>query len=99
MRFYTFTYSAENVLIQNRDATWAEGVDGSGIGESITYRQSCTALDPNEWRTMSPERDIQVLNGGMIEVRFEIAEVYPGSVYEDTCLTGLVMEFGGRHAH
>lgn len=48
---------------------------------------------------MSPEGDIQVLNGGMIEVRFEIAEVYPGSVYEDTCLTGLVMEFGGRHAH
>ena len=46
-----------------------------------------------------PEGDIKVLSGGMIEVRFEIAEVYPGSVYEDTCLTGLVMEFSGRHAH
>lgn len=46
-----------------------------------------------------PEDDIKVLNGGMLEVRFEIMEVYPGSVYEDTCLTGLIMEFSGRYAH
>lgn len=46
-----------------------------------------------------PEDDIKVLNGGMLEVRFEILEVYPGSVYEDTCLTGLIMEFTGRYAH
>ena len=155
-------YSAEHVLVQNRDAAWVEGVDGYGIGESITYRQSCTTLD-NKWKAISPdclipkydgflryteicivngyakdqktweengrikrlnmyvadkpyacleladtilpqyftlpEEDIKVLSGGMIEVRFEIAEVYPGSVYEDTCLTGLVMEFSGRHAH
>ena len=156
-------YSAENVLVQNRDAAWVEGVDGSGIGESITYCQSCTTSDSNKWKTMRPdcltpeydgfmryteicivngyakdqktweengrirrlnmyvegkpyasleladtilpqyftlpEDDIKVLSGGMIEVRFEIADVYPGSVYEDTCLTGLVMEFSGRHAH
>lgn len=156
-------YCAEHVLIQNRDAAWVEGVDGYGIGESITYRQSCTNLDHNKWVTLRqdcrtpeydgfmryteicivngyaknqktweengrikrlimyvedkpyayleladtilpqyftlPEGDIQVLSGGMIEVRFEIAEVYPGNVYEDTCLTGLVMEFSGRHAH
>lgn len=48
---------------------------------------------------MLPEGDIKVLNGGMLEVRFEIQEVYPGSLYEDTCLTGLVMEFTGRYAH
>lgn len=48
---------------------------------------------------MLPEDDIKVLNGGMLEARFEIVEVYPGSVYEDTCLTGLVMEFTGRYAH
>lgn len=46
-----------------------------------------------------PEDDIKVLNGGMLEARFEIVEVYPGSLYEDTCLTGLVMEFTGRYAH
>lgn len=156
-------YSAENILVQNRDAAWAEGAEGYGIGESIIYRQSCTNLDDNKWKVIRPddlepvydgfmryteicivngyakdqktweengrikrllmyvedrpyayleledtilpqyfslpEGDIKVLNGGMIEVRFEIVEVYPGSVYEDTCLTGLVMEFSGRHAH
>lgn len=46
-----------------------------------------------------PEDDIKVINGGMLEARFEILEVYPGSVYEDTCLTGLIMEFTGRSAH
>ncbi|MDE5699194.1 MAG: leucine-rich repeat domain-containing protein [Lachnospiraceae bacterium] len=156
-------YSAENVLVQNRDAAWVEGADGYGIGESITYRQRCTTSDNNKWEMMRPdclapeydgfmryteicivngyakdqktwaengrirrlnmyvedkpyacleladtilpqyftlpEEDIKVLSGGMIEVRFEIADVYPGSVYEDTCLTGLVMEFRGRHAH
>ena len=39
------------------------------------------------------------LNKGMLEVCFEIEEVYPGTLYEDTCLTGLVMEFSGRYAH
>lgn len=34
-----------------------------------------------------------------LEVRFEILEVYSGSLYEDTCLTGLVLEFTGRFAH
>lgn len=46
-----------------------------------------------------PEDDIKVINGGMLEVRYEITDVYPGSLYEDTCLTGLVMEFSGRYAH
>ena len=38
-------------------------------------------------------------NGEMLEVRFEIAEVYPGKLYEDTCLIGLIMEFTGRYSH
>ncbi|MDE7282002.1 MAG: leucine-rich repeat domain-containing protein [Lachnospiraceae bacterium] len=46
-----------------------------------------------------PEDDIMVLNRKMLTVRFEIADVYPGTLYEDTCLTGLVMEFEGRYAH
>ena len=156
-------YSAENVLEQSRMAAWAEGAEGYGIGESITYYQACAGLLNNKWEAMGPEYrepvvdgfmryteicivngyaknqktweengrirtllmyvedklyarleledtilpqyfalpedDIKVLNGGMLEVRFEIEDVYPGSVYEDTCLTGLVMEFSGRYAH
>lgn len=156
-------YSAENVLEQSRMAAWAEGVEGYGIGESITYRQTYAGLLNNKWEAMGPEYrepvidgfiryteicivngyakdmktweengriktllmyvedkpyarleledtilpqyfalpedDIKVLNGGTLEARFEIAEVYPGSVYEDTCLTGLIMEFSGRFAH
>lgn len=156
-------YSPENILVQSRMAAWAEGVEGYGIGESITYRQAYTGLLNNKWEAMGleyrepvvdgfiryteicivngyaknqktweengriktllmyvedklyarleledtilpqyfalPEDDIKVLNGGMLEVRFEIAEVYPGSLYEDTCLTGLIMEFSGRFAH
>ena len=37
-----------------------------------------------------PEEDIKGLSGGMIEVRFEIAEVYPESVYEDNCKQYLI---------
>lgn len=156
-------YSAGNVLEQSRMAAWAEGAEGCGIGESITYRQTYAGLLNNKWEAIGPEYrepvidgfiryteicivngyaknaetweengriktllmyvedklyarleledtifpqyfalpedDIKVLNGGRLGVRFEIAEVYPGSVYEDTCLTGLIMEFSGRYAH
>lgn len=156
-------YNANNVRIQDRQGTWAEGAKGPGIGESLTYRQSCTYGIDNKWEALTydnrdpeldgfmryseicivngyaktqktweengrvkkflmyvenrpyayleledtilpqyfllPEEDIKVLNGGMLEARFEIVEVYPGSLYEDTCLTGLVMEFIGRYAH
>lgn len=156
-------YAPANVLIQDRYSAWAEGAEGSGIGENLTYRQSCTYGIDNKWEAITyenrepeldgfmryseicivngyarnqktweengrvkrllmyvedrpyafleledtilpqyfalPEEDIKVLNGGMLEVRFEILEVYPGSLYEDTCLTGLVMEFTGRFAH
>lgn len=156
-------YAAGNVLRQDRQGAWAEGVDGPGIGESILYCQSCTYGIDNKWEAITydnrepgldgfmryseicivngyaktrktweengrikkllmyvenrpyayleledtiqpqyfklPEDDIKVINGGMLEARFEIVEVYPGSVYEDTCLTGLIMEFTGRYAH
>lgn len=158
-------YRAENVLIQNRESAWAEGAQGSGIGESITYRQSCKYSVADEFDALSkyagevkdsgygfmryseicivngyaknektweengrvktllmlvesrpyarlkledtmlpqyytlPEDDIKVLSGKMIAFTFVIEEVYPGSLYEDTCLTGIVMEFTGRFAH
>lgn len=156
-------YAAANVLMEDRQEAWAEGVEGPGVGESLLYRQSCTTGISSKWEAMTydyrepvqdgfmhyseicivngyaktqktweengrvkkllmyvenrpyayleledtilpqyfllPEEDIKVPDGGMLEVRFEIAEVYPGSLYEDTCLTGLVMEFIGRYAH
>lgn len=159
----TGRYGAENVLSQNRDLAWAEGVEGPGIGESITYYQTCDvysndvmrniallrelpeddgfmhyteicivngyARDRKTWEENGrikrlimyiddkpyayleledtilpqyfslPEDDIMVMNRHVLTVRFEIAEVYPGTLYEDTCLTGLVMEFSGRHDH
>ncbi|MCI9255583.1 MAG: leucine-rich repeat domain-containing protein [Lachnospiraceae bacterium] len=46
-----------------------------------------------------PWEDIMVGDGGDITFRFVIEDVYPGKVYEDTCLTGLVVEFTGRRGH
>lgn len=95
-------YAAENILIQDRRGAWAEGAEGPGIGESLIYRpyaclELADTMQPQYFKL--PKDDIKVLNGGMLEARFEILEVYPGSVYEDTCLTGLIMEFTGRYAH
>ncbi len=46
-----------------------------------------------------PAADIIVPNAVSLEVRFVIEDVYSGTLYEDTCLTGLVMEFAGRSSH
>ena len=46
-----------------------------------------------------PQEDIKAADGGEITFRFVIEDVYPGSHFEDTCLTGLVLEFTGRYGH
>lgn len=46
-----------------------------------------------------PEGDILAADGGEISFRFEIVDVYPGTKYDDTCLTGLALEFSGRFGH
>lgn len=166
-------YAAENLKsLWGREYTWAEGVDGSGVGESITYRDSMYWDIPNPWEGLQwdmaednatrekygcmrdgykhyveicvvngyaknqktweengrvkrllmyvedkpyayleledtiypqyfllPPNDIKVADGDEITFRFVIEDVYAGTVYEDTCLTGLVMEFTGRHGH
>ncbi len=38
-------------------------------------------------------------DGCLAKFRFEIAEVYKGTLYDDTCLTGIVIEFDGRGEH
>ncbi|MCM1126011.1 MAG: leucine-rich repeat domain-containing protein [Lachnospiraceae bacterium] len=42
---------------------------------------------------------IKAADGVDIHFQFVIEDVYPGTKYEDTCLTGLVVEFMGRHGH
>lgn len=41
-----------------------------------------------------PQGDIKVANGAEVSFKFEIEEVYPGTMYEDTCITGIVVDFG-----
>lgn len=41
-----------------------------------------------------PQGDIRVANGGEVTFKFVIEEVYPGTMYEDTCITGIVADFG-----
>lgn len=152
-----------------REYAWAEGVEGNGIGESISITESCSYLYQKDlyaegnvgfWdRESTPDiydgymryTEICVVNGyaknqkvweengrvkrilmyvedkpfayldledtiypqyftlpvdaikaadGVdIHFRFVIEDVYPGTKYEDTCLTGLVVEFMGRHGH
>ena len=42
---------------------------------------------------------MQVENGAEAQFRFQIKEVYEGTKYDDTCITGIVIEFEGRQAH
>lgn len=42
---------------------------------------------------------LKVENGESANFRFEISEVYRGTKYDDTCITGLLLEFSGRTGH
>ena len=42
---------------------------------------------------------MKVGNGCEAKFRFEITEVYKGTTYDDTCISGIVVEFEGRQAH
>lgn len=152
-------YCAENIVWENRELAWAEGVEGAGIGEYIVYDQivfSGNLIEPNGnkilragsygddgyidytqicivngyardakvWQENGrvktlmmyvydqpyarleledtinpqyftiPEGDIRVANGGEVSFKFVIEEVYPGTMYEDTCITGIAVDFG-----
>ncbi len=160
-------YAVENLYTgYGREYAWAEGVDGPGIGESITYHDCNKWNTKNHWEGLPSEHfeqrsypmdgyiryteicivngyaknqktweengrvkrllmyveekpyayleledtiypqyfqlpweDIMSVDGGEITFRFVIEDVYQGTVYDDTCLTGLVVEFTGRHGH
>ncbi len=40
--------------------------------------------------------NMKVGNGCEANFRFEITEVYPGTKYDDTCISGLIVEYEGR---
>lgn len=40
-----------------------------------------------------PEGDINVANGEEVTFKFVIEEVYPGTMYDDTCITGIIVDF------
>ena len=164
-----------------REYAWAEGVEGNGIGESVSITSSCSyqyqkewyedgelsftndnsldefppdqyaqdtpdiydgymryteicvvngyAKDQKTWEengrvkrllmyvedkpyayleladTIKPQYfdlpvdTIRAADGVDVHFRFVIEDVYPGIKYEDTCLTGLVVEFMGRRGH
>lgn len=159
-------YDARNMMYSDRKYAWAEGVEGYGIGESISITESCG--DGREWRggdvyfyegdiepdvldgyiryteicivngyaknqktweengrvkrllmyvedqpyayldledTIYPQyfklpiNDIKAADCVDVHFKFVIEDVYPGTKYEDTCLTGLQVEFIGRHSH
>lgn len=46
-----------------------------------------------------PTDAIKTADGVEIHFQFVIEEVYEGTKYEDTCLTGLVVDFMGRRGH
>ncbi len=159
-------YTADNLYWSGRERAWAEGVEGSGIGESIRITSSCgynddhTAgsliflegdIEPDIYDGYMRYTQICIVNGyaknektwtengrvkrllmcvedrpyayleledtinpqyftlpfdaikaaDSVEIHFEftIEEVYAGTKYDDTCLTGLVIDFMGRHGH
>ncbi len=161
-------YDAKYLYSGRRNA-WAEGVEGDGIGESISLTQCCSYQLPKEEYTPSnvwfwegslepdiydgyirytqlciangygknkklweengrvkrllmyvedqpyayleledtirpqyfslPVNDIKAAQGVDVHFKFVIEEVYPGTKYQDTCLTGLVAEYMGRRGH
>lgn len=163
-------YAPEHLAsFYGRYDTWAEGVEGNGIGESISITSSCSyqyqqdlyaegeakfgdadstpdiydgymryteicivngyAKNQTVWEengrvkrllmyvedkpfayldledTIYPQYftlpvdAIKAADGVDIHFRFVIEDVYPGTEYEDTCLTGLVVEYMGRRGH
>lgn len=141
------SYSASNLTEFFRDSTWCEGVEGSGIGETVeikqlyrgggddifTFSEFCIvngyAMNESKWQannrvsklkvyyedtyvatllledTINPQffdisqLNLTVGNGEEATFRFEIAGVYPGTTYDDTCITGIMIDFTGKYAH
>ncbi len=51
-----------------------------------------------QYFTLPPDT-MKAADGVEIHFQFVIEDVYAGTTYEDTCLTGLVIDFMGRRSH
>lgn len=138
----SISYDAENVCVQNNFGAWVEGVDGSGIGESIEIKRKLDVSDKNygiDYRTIcivngyfknekvwknnnrvktlafyyndeyicdidlkdiySPqdisldEYKIHADSGEEVVFKFVIKDVYKGDKYDDTAITGIIVDF------
>lgn len=49
-------------------------------------------IDISDW-------NLGTANGEEVKFRFEITDIYKGEKYDDTCITGIVIEFDGRVGH
>jgi hypothetical protein len=133
------TYNADNIHDFSYKTVWAEGVDGYGVGESITYyfqRQSPRVTEvliangyvktdkawsdnarvkrlkmyvngkPYAILNLKDVKKLQSFKVGTIgrdskdkdwTIKFEILEVYKGSLYEDTVISEIY--FDGIDVH
>ncbi len=66
-------------------------------GQPYAYLELEDTLYP-QYFTL-PINDIKAADSVDVHFEFVIEDVYPGTKYEDTCLTGLVIEFMGRRGH
>lgn len=79
----------ENNRIKELKMYFADEYIGTIVLEDTIYPQYIDISSLN----------LKVANGEKAKFRFEIADVYNGEKYEDTCLTGLLIEFSGRTGH
>ena len=56
-------------------------------------------LDDTPLPQYIPLYDLNNVTCSEVVFRFEIAEVYPGNLYEDTCITGIQIGFSGLSGH
>lgn len=66
-------------------------------GQPFAYLELADTIKP-QYFTL-PEKSLVVPDEVFLECEFIIEEVYPGTKYEDTCLTGLAMDFLEKRSH
>lgn len=100
----TFTFTEMCIVngYARNETKWAENgrVKAFRVYYNDEYLGDMTLLDTRQpqYIDLTPFQ-LQVANGGEAVFRFEIAQVYEGNKYEDTCITGIVIDFAGRIGH
>lgn len=86
------TSNSPILLFDGKDATnWQEGVDGYGISETISfsfddfYKVKYIGFKLGNWKTD------RYYVGNANSMRVTIDDVYPGTQWEDTCITEIMV--------